>query len=388
MIEIVIFMLIFALAMSISRLGHATLFSRFLTAPFFGFCGVFLSQNGLGVLRAPMLMKLDLFTQIALVWLAFLLGLKLRNNVLRRTATVARARALAALVFTYLATVALVFLAVSLIPFTEALRREGALFSLIVVMSSALLIGHVPLFGRGIRVTIFSRTLIALVATTPLLIFFYQSKSDDWFHILLPFLVVFISAGFCFVIYRLMISPLSAAMETVVLILAANCALLAGVAIWFFVPHILLGFAFGVFFSCDKTCEKFLPHLYISEQPMRILLMILIGAHLTITFDSIVCGLFLGIIIYTTRLIIHLVTRNYGRNRAVFSPFMGASELSAILLASLMFVFPEHRSIMNDVLLFILVAASVGDVLGVARWSMVLRTRRHNSSDLLPSSEL
>jgi hypothetical protein len=371
---VLIFLIIFAAAGIIAKLGHATLFSRFLIAPSFVTMGMLLSQSGLGILRPSTLLDLDLFTQVAISWLAFLLGL--RGRVYAHRAYTDLGRKLFHLGINLLFTYLLVLLAFWGGGQSPIFKLGTGIYLTASLFSASLLMGRKPIFSSGIRINSFYAAIVAMIFMAPFLFFIYQEQFANLYQALMPFWSGVLCACFCLLTLWLILKVRDLSQEVLILCLIALCATMAGIAKWFFIPHVVPGFLFGLLSSHFMGLAKPQKTLFLSEQPVKIMLMILIGAHLTISFKTIAAGIGFGLIIYFVRFFGRFfMKRLFDRSGVVFA-FMGASEVPVLFAASIFFVLPEPHLVLNDLLLFIFVVASVGDVLGIARWSMVLRRRR------------
>jgi hypothetical protein len=372
---VLFFLIIFALASMIARLGHATLFLRFLIAPSFVGLGILLSHHGLGILRPSTLLGLDLFTQVAISWLAFLLGLRRLAYVNARC--VKKSVRFGRIFTTFIVTLALTLAMLWAFRFYFLAGINNLTIICIGIFCATLLIGREPLISGKLRINGYDAAIWASIGAIPLLITVFQVKFDSIQSGVTPLIAGGISAIICSLILLCIIKSESILLETLTLILIAICATSSGLAKWFLVPHVLIAFIIGILSSFSVVFLPFLRDLFLSERPIRMVLMILIGAHLTVSLAPIMVGLSLGVLIYLIRALGFLAAKISLKRRVLFSPFMGTGEVAVLFMASIWFVIPEHKSLFNDLVLFILAAGSVGDILGVARWSIMLRKRLH-----------
>lgn len=374
---VLIFLVIFIAASLVARLGHTSLFIRFLIAPTCVAIGLLLSPEGLGLLRAPILSGLDIFTQVSIAWLSFLLGL--------RRYSYAKAKSQKILVFFW--PVFFTWLVTFLLTLTSIyfFGSDDGLFSLDTVhlllaslFSSSLLIGREPMLLGRVRINVFHAAVIGLLGAVPLLMLLYADRYGAE-YCYFPLLAAILIAAASALIQKLFFISIKESYGALVLSLIAISSILAGASIWYFVPHFLAAFLFGYFVSFFfRKEEGFTESLFMSEQPVRMVLMVLVGAQLKISFSIVAAGLLLGLLIYGTRVLLYFtVNSKIIDKRQVFSPFMGSGEVAVLFCVSMWFVFPYDLRAFNNLVLFILVASSVGDILGVARWAITLQRRMH-----------
>lgn len=371
---VIIFLVIFAGASFFSRIAHATLFMRFLAAPVFITVGLFLSQSGLGLLRLPSLDGLDLFTQTAIAWVSFLLGIKKLAYTKNHKSQLA-IRSIQ-LLCNLVITAVLTLIAIWLITPTSFMQLDDMSLLALLLLIACLLFGRETyILGRA-RISNFNLTVMAMLGMLPFLFLIYNEDHPTFLRSCTPFIAGFFAAWVTSHIEKLILKILDADIKIVVLSLISMCSIIAGVCLWFGFPHAIVGFLFGVFISFEKKRPiLFLRELLLSEQPVMIVLMILTGAHLSPRLEPLLCGALLGALIHLMRFFMRRLQANLKARPHFRAGYLGSSNIALLFLGSLFFVFPDKRPLINDLVLLVLAATSLGDLLGVARWSYVLGRR-------------
>jgi len=379
-------LVIFCAATLVARLSHRSLFLRFLIAPGFVALGHISSSSVLGLIREPTLNSLDFFIQIAIAWLGFLLGF--RKFAFSRTTLFKRKFLLA---WQLLLTLGLVFIfTLTFFYFLNIpeLAQDKWLFYALCFFISSLLLGRSLLSFKPLHINSFHDAIIAVLGLSLFsFALLYQQNQSITYSLLL------LASGFGFpilanILWLLVAEKEDCPKETLVLCLISLCTLLAGVANFIGIPHLILTFIFGLILSFyTKSLGTISRQLFLSEQAVRIVIMIFIGAQLSFSKNPIFAGILFGLILSFARFSVLGSLRKNKKKRRMFSFFMASSEICMPVAVSMWLVFTNLQPQLNNLVVFILCASSTGDLFGVLRWWLMGKIKKTKIKLVTPSPE-